>query len=127
MQETTGQVVGQVQETAGQVVGQVQETVGQVAGQVQETAGQMRGRLDQMLHENPLQVGALAVVLGGAIGLAAPPTVREQQLMGEARDRLVDRVQETAQGTMQKVQRVVEEAGEAVEDEARYQGLTTQG
>ncbi len=43
----------------------------------------------------------------------------------ETRDRKVERVaetvQETAQGTMDKVQRVAEEAGETVEKEARYQ------
>ena len=135
MQETAGQVVGQVQATAGQAVDQVQQAAGQVAGQVQETAGQVvgqvqetavqaRGRLEQMLHDNPLQVGVLALALGGALGLAAPSTPREQQVMGEARDRLVDRVQETAQETMQKVQRVAEEDGGAAADEARYQGLT---
>ncbi len=124
VQQTAGQVTGQVQETAGQVVEQVQQAAGQVVDQVQETAGQARGRLEQMLHDNPLQVGVLALALGGALGLAAPPTSREQHVMGEARDRLVDRAQETAQETMQKVQRVAEEAGGAAADEARYQGLT---
>jgi len=123
VQQTAGQVAGQVQQTAGQVVDQVQETAGQVVNQVQETASQARGRLEQMLHENPVQVGAAALLLGGVLGLAKPPTQREQQLMGPARDRLVDQAQEAAQGTMQKVQRVAEEAGDAAEDEARHQGL----
>jgi hypothetical protein len=126
VQETTGQVVGQVQQTAGQVVDQAQETVGQVVDQVQQTASQARGRLEQMLHENPMQVGALAVVLGGALGLAAPPTSREQELMGSARDRLVGRVQETAQTTLDKVEHVAEEMGDAAAKEAQNQGLTTQ-
>jgi len=127
VQETAGQVAGQVQHAAGQVVGQVQETAGQVVDQVQETASQARGRLEEMLHENPLQVGAVALLLGGALGLAKPPSQREQRLMGPARDRLVEQVQETAQETMQKVQRVASEAGNAAEDEAREQGLTPNG
>jgi len=127
VQETAGQVAGQVQETAGQVVDQVQQAAGQVVDQVQETAGQARGRLEQMLHNNPMQVGAATLLLGGVLGLAKAPTQREQQLMGPARDRLVHQAQEAAQGTMQKVQRVAEEAVDAAGDEAREQGLTPQG
>ncbi len=127
VQGSAGQVAGQVQETAGQVVEQVQQTAGQVVDQVQETAGQARGRLEQLLHNNPMQVGAATLLLGGVLGLVTPPTQREQQLMGPARDRLVHQVQEAAQGTMQKVQRVAEEAGEAAEKEVRYQGLTKEG
>ncbi len=134
-QQAAGQVAGQaqqaasqVQQTTGQVVDQVQETAGQVAGQVQQQAQRARGRLEQMVMENPVPIGALALAIGGAVGLAVPGTEREQQLMGETRDRVVERVtetvQETAQDTMEKVQRVAEEAGDAVEKEARYQGLT---
>ena len=133
-QQAAGQVAGQaqqaaeqVQQTTGQVVDQVQETASQVAEQVQQHAQQARGRLEQMVMENPVPIGALALAIGGAVGLAVPGTQREQQLMGETRDRVVERVaetvQETAQDTMEKVQRVAEEAGEAVEKEARYQGL----
>ncbi len=137
-QQAAGQVAGQaqqaasqVQQTTGQVVDQVQETAGQVAEQVQQQAQRARGRLEQMVVENPVPIGALALAIGGAVGLAVPGTEREQQLMGETRDRVVERVaetvQETAQDTMDKVQSVAEEVGETVEKEARYQGLTPEG
>jgi len=124
VQETAGQVAGQVQQTAGQVVGQAQESVGHMVEQVQETASQARGQLDQMLHENPMQVGALSLLIGGALALAMPPTSREQELMGPVRDQLVDRVQETAQDTLNKVEQVAGEVGHTVEREAKAQGLT---
>jgi len=128
VQETAGQATDQVQQTAGQVIDQVQETAGQVSDQVQYQAQRARGRLEQMVVENPMPIGALALALGGAIGLAVPGTQREQELMGETRDRVVERVQETVQeatqDTVEKVQRVAEEAGDAVEKEAKYQGLT---
>ena len=132
-QETAGQVAGQVQETVGQVANQVQGAAGQVVDQVQHTADQVQhqaqrveDRFRLMLNQNPLPLGAAALAVGGAIGLALPGTRREQALMGEAREALGERVEETAQDALQKVQRVGEEVQETVKKEARYQGLSEQ-
>ncbi len=131
VQGAAGQVANQAQETAGQVVDQVQGAAGQVTHQVQGVAGQVThqvqtlgSRVRQAVEQNPLPAGALAVVLGGVAGLAAPKTAREDQVLGEARDAVVSSAESTAQGVVQKVQRVAEEAEEAAEKEARYQGLT---
>jgi hypothetical protein len=59
-----------------------------------------------MLQENPLAVGTLAVGVGAAVGLAIPETSKEHEVMGEARDNLVDKAQEKVQETQQKVQQV---------------------
>ncbi|MDP9355560.1 MAG: DUF3618 domain-containing protein [Chloroflexota bacterium] len=141
-QETVGDAAAQARETAGQVADQAQAAAGQVAGQVQGAAGQVThqvqgaatqvtsqvqtlgSRVRQAVEQNPLPAGALAVVLGGVAGLAAPKTAREDQVLGGARDAVVANAESTAQGVVQKVQRVAEEAEEAAEKEARYQGLT---
>lgn len=120
VQRTVGDVAGQVQGAASQAAGQVQGTVGQLAGQVQSTGARVR----QAVVENPIPASALGLVLGGVVGLAAPKTAREEQLLGEARDTVINNAQETAQDVIQKVQRVAEEAEEMAEKEARYQGLT---
>ncbi len=73
-----------------------------------------------MLQENPLAVGTLAVGVGAAVGLAIPETSKEHEVMGEARDNLVDKAQET----QQKVQQVTGEAQNAAQQEAENQGLT---
>jgi multidrug efflux pump subunit AcrB len=77
-----------------------------------------------MLQENPLTVGALAVGVGAVVGLAIPESEKEHEVMGEARDNLVETAQEKAQETQEKVQRVAEEAQSAAKDEAENQGLT---
>ena len=46
--------------------------------------------------------------------------------MGEARDNLVETVQEKAQDAQQRVQRVAEEAQSAAKEEASNQGLTNE-
>lgn len=72
------------------------------------------GSLDEMLHENPLAVGAVAIGIGAAIGLMLPETRQEHQLLGETRDQLFDQakhtVMETAQEAKEQVaQRVTEQ------------------
>jgi gas vesicle protein len=82
-------------------------------------------------EENPLAAGAVALALGFAAGMLVPETSREHRLMGPARDRLVDRAQEAASDTMEKVGRVAEktaeEARETAEEEAERQGLVDDG
>ncbi len=142
---TVGQVGSTVSSTAGQVgstvsstVGQVGSTVGQVAGQAgqaasglvegtQEQAQRAQGQFQRMLHENPLAVGTAGLALGAAIGLAIPETQRENQLLGEARDSVMDKAMGTAQDTMQKVGTIAQKAEgaaeDAIKDEAHAQGL----
>ena len=61
-----------------------------------QTARRTSNQLQRMMRENPLLVGAAAVLAGAAIGASLPETERENQLMGEARDSVVDRAQEAA-------------------------------
>jgi ElaB/YqjD/DUF883 family membrane-anchored ribosome-binding protein len=94
--------------------------------QARYQAQRASGGFQRMLRENPLAVGTLAVGVGAAVGLAIPETSKEHEVMGEARDSLVDKAQEKVQETQQKAQRVAEEAQSAVQQEAENQGLTNQ-
>jgi hypothetical protein len=101
--------------------------------QAQYRAQRVEDRFEQTLRSNPLAVGAVALALGSAVGLALPQTQRENQLMGETRETLVDRAQEVASETFEKVQRVATEvtaevketAKETTKEQAREQGLTS--
>jgi len=138
--DTAGNAVSQVADTAANVASQAQDTAGRVVDQVQETAEQayyraqyqaqrLEDRFQQSLRTNPLGVGAVALALGAAAGLALPETQRENQLLGETRDRLVERATDVAQGTMEKVQQVAgqvtQEAQSTAKEAARDQGLTS--
>lgn len=146
-QQAAGQTVDRVQEAAGQAVGAVQGAAGQVAGSVQQAAGQMqdsaqqlgtqvqygamqaRYSLEDALYETPLGVGAIALAVGVAVGLAAPSTDFENQMMGEARDSVVHKAQDTAQDTLHKAQHVAERTidttKETAKQEAEKEGLTS--
>ena len=125
--EQAAQTVGQVQQQASQAVSQAQQRAEQTASQLQDTAGRVsqrtRGQFNQLQQENPLALGGVALALGLAVGLAVPGTQKEQQVMGEARDKLVDQARSRVEETQQKVQRVAEEAQKAATEEAKNQEL----
>ena len=61
-------------------------------------------------------MGAVALALGAAVRLAALTTRVENEYMGEARDRIVDKAQQVARDTMEKGQNVTQEAGSVVRE-----------
>jgi ElaB/YqjD/DUF883 family membrane-anchored ribosome-binding protein len=123
---TTGEAASQARDRAGQVTGQAQERASQLGSQAQDQAQRAKGGFQQMLQENPLAVGALAVGLGAAVGFSFPETAKEHQVMGEARDSLVERGKERAQDVKERAQRAAEEGQRAAKEEAQNQGLSSE-
>ncbi|MDP8953207.1 MAG: DUF3618 domain-containing protein [Actinomycetota bacterium] len=117
---------GQGRSRTGEAAGQAQERASQLGSQAQDQARRARGGFQQMLQENPLAVGALAVGLGAAVGFSLPETDKENQVMGEARDSLIERGKEKAEELKPRVQSVAEEAQSAAKEEARNQNLSSQ-
>jgi len=72
-----------------------------------------QNRVERMVRDNPLLVGAGAMVIGAALGLAVPETDVENEWMGEARDSVVDRAQQMASDAAQKVKDSAESVADA--------------
>ena len=108
-----------VRQTAGQLADRAQNVAGTVADQ---TRTQTR-RVQEQFRESPLAIGTATLALGLAAGLAIPATRREAELVGDARDRLVDRVRDAARDTKDKVQHVAERAVGEAQNAAREEGL----
>jgi ElaB/YqjD/DUF883 family membrane-anchored ribosome-binding protein len=74
--------------------------------------------VQRLMRENPLAAGAIAAAVGLTVGLALPETRRENELMGETRDAVVDRAKGAARQAAERVQdaaqQVQDVAGEAV-------------
>lgn len=62
------------------------------------------------LNDNPLALGAAALGLGAAIGLAIPSSRYEGELMGETRNELFDKAQNVASGLLDKTKRAIADA-----------------
>lgn len=109
----------EVRDRAEQLTHEAQQQTEELRQEAEYQVRRARHGFQQMLEENPLAVGAAAVAIGAAIGMAIPSTRQEDELMGETRDRLVDRAETTAQQTMEKVKTVAEKATTAAEEEAK--------
>ncbi len=115
---------GQARERAGQISSQLQDRAKGAGGQAQEQAQRAKGGFQKILQESPLALGALAAGVGAAVALAVPGTSKENEMMGETRDNLVEQGKQSARETREKVQRVIEEGRSSAEQEADRQELT---
>ena len=79
-----------------------------------QTVRRTQNQLQRMLRDNPLLVGAAAVLAGAAIGASLPETDRENQLMGETRDSMIDRAQEAARDAVDTVKEVASDPAAVV-------------
>ncbi|KTQ90079.1 hypothetical protein NS226_16285 [Aureimonas ureilytica] len=75
------------------------------------------------LQKEPLILGAVALAVGAAIGAALPSTRVEDELMGEARDRLRDDALERGRDMAGAVETAATKAYEAGSAEAENKGL----
>jgi len=126
--DTVSNVASQAQDTAGQFVDTAQETVSGIYDQATNQAQRLEDRFERVMWDNPLAVGAVTLALGAAVGLALPTTDKENELMGDARDSLVQKATSAASDTFEKVQQVAgqvtDQATQAVKQGAQEQGLT---
>lgn len=110
-----------IKEQASEWVENTQSQVGDMADRVQTQAQRVVAQSQSMLENNPLITGALAIAVGATVGLLIPATERENELMGEARDRFVSQASETARSGLDKAQKlagtVIDASADKIESE----------
>ena len=121
--DTAGNLANQIGDTASNLASQTRATASGFADQAQYQANRLEDSFQRTLRENPLAVGAAALVLGTAVGLALPMTRKENELMGEARDSAMDKMQSVAQETIEKAGHVADKVQTTAKEEAQRQGL----
>ena len=126
--EKAGEIAAATKEKAGEIATATKEKVTGAASAVAETTRHQAERVKRGIEEQPLMLGAVALVAGLAAGLAVPATDAEARLVGDARDRMVDKGKERFIETKEKVQhvasRVMEDAKTSATQAAREEGLT---
>jgi hypothetical protein len=149
VREQAGQVTEQVREQAGHI----REQVADRAGAVRETAEQLRERMSegagrvreqaarvpmqarqqwhdaklgfwQTMDQRPFAIGIAALAVGVAAGLSVPSSRKEQELMGETRDRLLDQAKGYTREAVDMGKQVARAATDTVKSEVERQGLT---
>ena len=113
-----GENVQRMAHDAGEVVTRTARNVRDGGRRVARRTGMQvrraeRGAMD-MYETNPLAAGILAVAVGAAVGLALPHTRREDELLGNVRDRLLDQAQNVARTyAKQAIEKAEDAAGSA--------------
>jgi gas vesicle protein len=88
------------------------------SGRSRQILRRQQRQIRRTWDENPLIVGAASLVLGTVVGLAIPATERENQLMGDARDSMVESVQDKVREKVDEVQEVAAKTVDTVKDAA---------
>ena len=112
VKEKVSGAASDIAEKAGELSSGTGEKVGEMGWQARRQTERAKSNLEHVATENPLPVAIGAAILGMAIGLLLPETDRENELMGSARDQLVDRAGRTAE----RVKDSALEAGREVKD-----------
>lgn len=125
--DSVSYAAGAVSDTVGGAASKAYEQVGNLGSHAQDFAGTAQEQYEYYMDENPLAVGAVALALGAAVGMAFPATRVENQWMGAKRDDLLQQAKETANDAVEKVQQVAGQVAgqvtETVKAEAKNQGL----
>jgi gas vesicle protein len=129
--EKVGEATDWTQEHALDLGHKAKSQAEALTGKTKSLARRTRTGLWETLEENPLMVGAATLAVGVVAGLLIPETEKEDELMGEARDHLVQEAKEAGQQTWEKGKHVAEAVADKVKDEVKNEvknaGLTPEG
>jgi hypothetical protein len=121
--EGVGNVASKTYEGVGNAASKTYQGVSTAAGFAYDKAGDLGGQVkinyDHYIEENPLAVGAVALVVGAAVGFAIPMTKKENEYLGEYRDTVVEKAQETAQEALGTVKQMATEAQKVITEEVK--------
>ncbi len=96
--------LNRVKESASDLATRSTTALSDLGTKAKDSVSTIGTRFGELLRENPLAVGAVAVAAGTAVGLALPSTRFESEYIGEASERLVDKAEDVARGALDKVQ-----------------------
>lgn len=114
----------QLGEQAHEVYERSQSAVRRMKDEVKEGYHTGADRFARASDEYPLAVGMGFAALGALLGLVIPHTRREDELMGETSDHLMEEAKEKAEELLQSGKAVGARVVGAAKEEARAQGLS---
>jgi ElaB/YqjD/DUF883 family membrane-anchored ribosome-binding protein len=117
VKDSVSEAAGGVAERASELKERAGERMSDISGQARWQTQRLKTNLEHAAEENPLAVGIGAAVVGLALGLLLPGTQRENEIMGPARDQLVDRAEETVERTKDAALEAGREVKETVKSE----------
>jgi hypothetical protein len=109
--------------SARERVGQMGQTARQQVDRLKGQAQRARSGYDHLVREQPLALGAIGLAIGACLAAVAPRTRQEDELMGEASDRLTEQAKEAGKEQLEKAQHIATKARDAAVAEAKQEGV----
>jgi ElaB/YqjD/DUF883 family membrane-anchored ribosome-binding protein len=107
---STKDSLSQTTQSARERIGQVRQTARQQMDRVKDQAQRIRSGYDAMVQDQPLALGAIGLAIGACLAAVTPRTRQEDELMGEASDRLSQQVTEAGKEQLERAQQVAKAA-----------------
>jgi ElaB/YqjD/DUF883 family membrane-anchored ribosome-binding protein len=107
---------------AGDISQGARDTVAHMGETARQQAQRAKSSVDYLVREQPLALGAIGLAVGALIAASAPRTQKEDELMGEASDRLADQAKDAGKEELQKVKDTVAEAAAPASNEPASAG-----
>ena len=117
VKESVSEATSNVAERAGELKDKAGERIGELGGEARRQTRRLKTNLEHTAEENPLALAIGAAVVGLALGMLLPSTEREDEMMGSARDELLDRAERTAE----RAKDAAVEAGREIKDSVQTQ------
>jgi hypothetical protein len=113
----------EAREKVGEKVEHVKEQAAQVPVYARQQWHDAQLGFWQTMDQNPFAVGLAVLAAGVAAGLTVPASRKENELMGETRDRLLDQAKDMGREAVDKGKQVARAATDVVKTEVEKQGL----
>jgi ElaB/YqjD/DUF883 family membrane-anchored ribosome-binding protein/uncharacterized protein YjbJ (UPF0337 family) len=113
--DAVGEAADKLSSKASDITSSVQEHAVDLTHAVGDRGAAAGSSAAQFFYDNPLAVGILAFLVGAAIGIAIPRTDAENQVMGGAREKLM----EEAKGAVNDIKHSAKDAASGVVDSVR--------
>jgi gas vesicle protein len=107
--EKASELTDQIRSSTQSVTDEVQDKTSQWGAQAQHYRQQTGAQVHMVMEENAMTVGAAAFIAGAALGFVLPATRRENEMLGEWRDQVVEKAQNLASDVAQQAKEVVQE------------------
>jgi ElaB/YqjD/DUF883 family membrane-anchored ribosome-binding protein len=115
VKDSVSEAASSVAERAGDLKERAGERIGDLGNEARRQTRRIKTNLEHAAEENPLALAIGAAVVGLALGMLLPGTRRENEMMGSARDQLIDKAERTAE----RVKDAAVEAGRELKETVR--------
>lgn len=115
VKERAGNIVHHASDKAGELRNIARDKMDYLAERARYGKDRVESGFETTLRDNPLALGVIAIAIGAAVGMALPRTRKEDELMGSARDQMLNKASTAARDALDKVKDVAE----AKTDEAK--------